>query len=315
MHPKPQAPRSRIRECAVWRLPSIGSPIPPWQGLAAVEGRCAILVEQIRLCRLHLKRPFGLTHLPPDIQYRPGAVAEWADAGDLKSSEGNLVWVRLPPAPPRGSVPAIRAGSNVDCPPWAARARSEAEMPNRLTLITLTLGAGLIGACTLPGAASPTPFTFPTPNLTLTAVFASVATAVPPPASTLPPLPSPTASPSPLLPPENTPPQATPAATIATAAASTGSRPNGTLVAAEFLTNPPAIDGSLDEWDTTAYTANHVVFGSSAWSGTNDLSATYHIGWDQTFLYVGVKVVDDRFVQVAQGRSLFKGDEGEIQVG
>jgi len=187
-------------------------------------------------------------------------------------------------------------------------------MPNRLTLITLTLGAGLIGACTLPGAASPTPFTFPTPNLTLTAVFASVATSVPPPAPTLPPLPSPTASPSPLPPPENTTPQATTAATIATAAASTGSRPNGTLVTAEFLTNPPSIDGSLDEWDTTAYTANHVVFGSSAWSGTNDLSATYYVGWDQTFLYVGVKVVDDKFVQVAQGRSLFKGDEVEIQL-
>ncbi len=29
-----------------------------------------------------------------------GAMAELADAGDLKSSEGNLVWVRLPLAPP-----------------------------------------------------------------------------------------------------------------------------------------------------------------------------------------------------------------------
>ena len=34
------------------------------------------------------------------IQYAQGAVAELADAGDLKSSEGNLVWVRLPLAPP-----------------------------------------------------------------------------------------------------------------------------------------------------------------------------------------------------------------------
>jgi hypothetical protein len=34
------------------------------------------------------------------IQYALGAVAELADAGDLKSSEGNLVWVRLPLAPP-----------------------------------------------------------------------------------------------------------------------------------------------------------------------------------------------------------------------
>ena len=33
------------------------------------------------------------------VTINTGAVAELADAGDLKSSEGNLVWVRLPPAP------------------------------------------------------------------------------------------------------------------------------------------------------------------------------------------------------------------------
>src|SRR3990172_123095 len=48
--------------------------------------------------------------LSPDRPSRytisPGAVAELADAEDLKSSEGNLVWVRLPPAPyiPRPSA-------------------------------------------------------------------------------------------------------------------------------------------------------------------------------------------------------------------
>ena len=45
-----------------------------------------------------------------------GAVAELADAGDLKSSEGDLVWVRLPPAPPaESSAPGI-GGSNAQAP-------------------------------------------------------------------------------------------------------------------------------------------------------------------------------------------------------
>ncbi len=181
-------------------------------------------------------------------------------------------------------------------------------MPNRLTLIALSLAAGLVGACTLPGAASPTPFTFPTPNLTLTAVFAAVATSAPPVQATSTPVP-PTATQTPSAIPQDETPEATGAAT---SAASSGSRPNGTLVTAAFLTTPPTIDGSLSDWNTTAYTANYVVFGSR--SGTNDLSTTYHIGWDLTYLYLGVQVTDDKFVQISQGRSLYKGDEVEIQL-
>lgn len=183
-------------------------------------------------------------------------------------------------------------------------------MQNRHTLIILSLMAGLVGACTLPGAASPTPFTFPTPNLTLTAVFASVATSTPPPASTLPPL-VPTATSTPSAVPQVETPEATGAVT---SAPSSGSRPNGTIVTAAFRSTPPTIDGSLSDWESTAYMANHVVFGSGAWSGANDLSATYHIGWDQTYLYLGVQVVDDKFVQVSRGRSLFKGDAVELQL-
>ena len=39
-----------------------------------------------------------LTHSVSWLQYDDGAVAELADAEDLKSSEGDLVWVRIPPA-------------------------------------------------------------------------------------------------------------------------------------------------------------------------------------------------------------------------
>lgn len=180
-------------------------------------------------------------------------------------------------------------------------------MPNRLVLISLSLAAGFVGACTLPGATSPTPFTFPTPNLTLTAVFASVATSLPAPAAT--PTPPPSATPTTSATPEDETPQATGAAT---AAASSGSRPNGTIVKAPFLGAPPTIDGSLSEW-SAGYPASHVVFGSSSRSGASDLSATYFIGWDQTYLYLGVQVADDKVVQVSQGRILYKGDEVEIQ--
>jgi hypothetical protein len=182
-------------------------------------------------------------------------------------------------------------------------------MPNRLTLITLCLAAGLVGACTLPGAASPTPFTFPTPNLTLTAVFASVSTSTPPPQATATPVP-PTATPTPPAESQDETPEATSAST---SAASSRSRPNGTIVTAPFLSTPPTIDGSLSEW-RVGYPVSYVVYGSSSRIGAGDLSATYYIGWDQTYLYLGVQVTDDKFVQVSQGRSLYKGDEVEVQL-
>jgi hypothetical protein len=185
---------------------------------------------------------------------------------------------------------------------------SEAGMPNRLSLITLSLAAVLVGACTLPGAASPTPFTFPTPNLTLTAVFAAVGTSTPSPQPTSTAIP-PTATRTP----SEIPTQETPEATSA-AGSSASSRPNGTLVTAAFLAGPPTIDGSLSDWDTSAYTVSYVVYGSGARSGANDLSAKYYIGWDPTYLYLGVEVTDDKFVQISQGRSLYKGDEVEVQL-
>jgi hypothetical protein len=41
------------------------------------------------------------------LQLSMGAVAELADAGDLKSSARKSVWVRLPPAPPKQQRPMI----------------------------------------------------------------------------------------------------------------------------------------------------------------------------------------------------------------
>lgn len=151
-------------------------------------------------------------------------------------------------------------------------------------------------ACTVPGANSPTPFAFPTPNLTLTALFAPTGTAVATEVPTA--LPSASSSPTPVE--VNTP---TPVS---------GSRPNGQPIAAMLLTAPPTIDGDLSEWDTDRFSLSEVTFGADHWQSGTDLSATYALGWDSANLYVGVQVNDDIFVQTATGRSLYKGDSLEI---
>lgn len=162
-----------------------------------------------------------------------------------------------------------------------------------------------LSACTLPGAASPTPFTFPTPNLTHTAIFAATATNTPPP-PTLPPLASPTSLPA-------------TATELGAATATTGPSPTQTPVPAEavtaaFLSAPPVIDGSLADWSTTAYSVDRPLsYASTGWTGTADLSARYHLGWDVNYLYLAVERFDDLFVQVSTGRYLYRGDDVEIQ--
>ncbi len=167
----------------------------------------------------------------------------------------------------------------------------------------VALVALALAGCTLPGAASPTPFTFPTPNLTLTAIFAPTATETPLP-PTLPPIgPSPTLA---ATTPPGTPP---PTATSGTITA----RPNGSPVTAAFLSSAPVIDGDLADWSGTAYKADQIVYGAASWSGSSDLSATYYLGWDSGNLYLAVRVTDDKFVQLSTGSQIYKGDSIELQ--
>ncbi len=176
-------------------------------------------------------------------------------------------------------------------------------MVTRARYYIVALVALALAGCTLPGAASPTPFTFPTPNLTLTAIFAPTATETPLP-PTLPPIgPSPTLAAT--TPPGTPPPTAT--SGIAT------SRPNGSPVTATFLSSAPVIDGDLSEWTGTGYKADQIVYGAASWSGSSDLSATYYLGWDGGNLYLAVRVTDDKFVQISTGSQIFKGDAVELQ--
>lgn len=178
--------------------------------------------------------------------------------------------------------------------------------PNIHPLAVVAAGLLAINACTLPGATSPTPFTFPTPNLTLTAIFAPTQTATPS-APTLPPLQA-----TPSHAPSSTPAAAVPTNTLASAGLN--DRPHGSPATAAYMGTAPVIDGSLSDWAETSLDASKLVFGAANWSGASDLSSSYGIGWDSTSLYLGVRVTDDKLVQISHGQAIFKGDDVEIQL-
>lgn len=182
--------------------------------------------------------------------------------------------------------------------------------------IVLTLS---LSACTLPGFSTPTPFEFPTPDKTMTALFEPTE---PPPATsaatataqaketeaapTNTPLPTdtgvpPTATEKPTNTPEPTKSYAGPAA-----------RP-GPNVPAKYLDDPPKIDGHLLDWDIGILKIiNHVVYGADKHTDELDTSGTVVIGWDEDYLYMGIRVKDETYVQIATGQNIYKGDSFEI---
>jgi hypothetical protein len=174
--------------------------------------------------------------------------------------------------------------------------------PRPWLLAPLLIGAAVI-SCDLPGAAPPTAFVFPTPNETLTAIFAptatvgsSVSTATPPPAT---------------IPATVVTPLAAPAtATIS----SLTTRPNGVVVQAERLEIAPGINGDLGEWTSFPYKADQIVYGASRWTGASDNSGDFAAAWDASYLYLAVRVTDDKYVQAATGDDIWMGDEVEVQL-
>lgn len=185
------------------------------------------------------------------------------------------------------------------------------------SLILLLFVAGSLFACTLPGASSPTPFAFPTPDITLTAMAGETETEGAPTVTPVvrqdaSPTPTPTEQGEQAEPTEATTPEPEP--TITLAPGTTDTRPNGRPIEAEALSAAPTIDGDLSDWNTDSHRVNSVVFGASNWSGVSDASANYHIGWTSDALYVGVEVIDNTFVQVSSGSQMYKGDTVELQL-
>lgn len=183
-------------------------------------------------------------------------------------------------------------------------------------LLLLLFFAGSLFACTLPGASSPTPFAFPTPDITLTAMAGEIETEAAPTrvvaASATPEV---AGTPTPQDgEPTSQPDEATAEPTLTLAPGTTDTRPNGQPLDAEALSSAPTIDADLSDWDTSARSLNAIVFGASNWSGASDASASYHIGWTSDALYVAVRVTDDSFVQVSSGSQMYKGDIVELQL-
>lgn len=191
--------------------------------------------------------------------------------------------------------------------------------PNRIMLVlSIFILTGI--ACNLTLFRTPTPIVFPTPDLTMTAIFMPTETSLPgvsptttiaPPTATGTPAPSDTAVPTstftalpPTLVPTNT---STPTQSLV----GPGARPRYQL-AAYYFTNPPAIDTNLEDWKVEPYIVEAVVFGKGDHKGAGDLSARVRVGWDKNYLYLGVRVIDDTYVQNASGANIYKGDSIEI---
>jgi hypothetical protein len=197
----------------------------------------------------------------------------------------------------------------------------------RLALVAAALLIAQM-ACNLPNRSNGGAATqLPAPNQTLTALFAFTPLAGNPTVTaTLPPVVTATKAQVSVPTATNTQAPPTPTVTIPPAPTSTFTlvppRPTATIpgvrgqspVVAKYLNTPPTLDGDWGEWKnlTTEYPAGFVVFGKNNWENDDDLEASFHVGWDNNYLYLAVKVRDDKYVQNATGENIFKGDSIEI---
>jgi hypothetical protein len=177
-------------------------------------------------------------------------------------------------------------------------------------------------ACTLPGFSTPTPFSFPTPDKTMTALFEPTQAAPATSAATLPgnedqktateavPSDTPEAEETETPPIETGEPTETIEATVSYGGPSIRSGPS---ITAYYMANKPTIDGDLSDWDSPIQKViNHVVYGAENHSGYLDSSGTVVVGWNEDYLFLGFRVKDDKYVQEASEEKIYLGDSIEI---
>ncbi len=81
------------------------------------------------------------------------------------------------------------------------------------------------------------------------------------------------------------------------------------------LAAPPQLDGVLDEWaGVPAIESSYLVYSAEGWDGTDDIGATWRLGWDSDQLFIAVQVNDDRHVQTQSGNQIFRGDSLSLQI-
>jgi len=93
-------------------------------------------------------------------------------------------------------------------------------------------------------------------------------------------------------------------------------RPGSPPVIARRAARPPTIDGNLDEWGGREYAIDQVVHQEQGgeWTGPGDLGGTFRVAWDDQYLYLALRVQDDWHVQTQEPRTMYKGDDVEIQI-
>lgn len=86
-------------------------------------------------------------------------------------------------------------------------------------------------------------------------------------------------------------------------------------VNAPFFNIAPIIDGNLNEWAAvTPVLAAHRTFEANSWDGSDDLTAVWHLAWDNSNLYLAVAVTDDIHAQNQSGNLIFQGDSVDMQL-
>jgi hypothetical protein len=196
-------------------------------------------------------------------------------------------------------------------------------------MILLTLLTG----CTLPGFSTPTPFSFPTPDKTMTALFEPTQAVPATSASSDSDSDSDSSSDSdqvktatPKVVATDTPDIAKTEAAQLTETAQVTETPDSTessfegpdvrsgpSITADYLDKNINIDGDLYEWDAPIQKViNSVVYGSANWNNADDCSGTVVAAWDEDYLYIGVRVKDDKYVQEGKKEKMYLGDSIEI---
>lgn len=187
-------------------------------------------------------------------------------------------------------------------------------------MAVLILSVFILSACNLPGTKpNPTPILFPTPNYTMTALFSQdseIPPTITPPAVVVTQV-GVTEVPTSAVAATDTPVvvTATPTSAVTNTPAATNTTQTirgGQWVYAKKVSTAPTLDSVWDEWDSTKYPATYVVYGSSEWTNSADLEASFRVAWDSDYLYIAVKVFDDKYIQDATGMDIYKGDSLEI---
>jgi hypothetical protein len=183
--------------------------------------------------------------------------------------------------------------------------------PMNLLIMIAFIAVSLV-SCNLPVYNQPQE-TDPAPKLTLTALFEiieQIPTTVTPAAPTTHPTEIPTVAPTamPTAQPTNTAVYLSPTPEI--------KQRGGSLMKAVYLSTPPVMDGTYEEWveKTYKYAIPYVVFKRENWKDAADLEGAFAAAWDDDYLYISVKVTDDIFAQNKSGEQLYLGDSVEILI-